>query len=502
VLLLDIALPVISASGEERIILPSTASGVTRAAVQLPRQGIDVKLSGGLLAERSESVASQPVNGESKWLAYGRGNEPLTFTWRRKLDDHRIEQPLRLRGSLVQLLGLGEDLTSIYAEVNVEVVQGAAREVRIQLPEKVNVNQVSGAMVADWEMKAGELSVTFLEPVEQTARFVITGETRTAREGQIQIPLLRLLHTERENGGVAVEVLGAGEIKDLQSQGLESADASDLGEMVSSRQSPSLAAFRLRSGDTKVERSLTLNIARYAQQAVLLANVEEARYQVLMSSEGKTLVQARYAIRNNQRNFLKITLPPGASIWSATLAGKPVRPGQAPDGNVLLPLEKSRAGDEAPVFAVEIVYLSREAAWSEKGQAKLLMPTLDLPISRTGLLLYHPLLFRVTPAPGAFRVQAYEDPFSSALGAPESSDFKELNHINGPGYGANSGGVIQTLAESFWSKSGTRTARTLPIKVSFPAFGPSVFLVSELTAENHAEEVELSYQHDKKGGVR
>ncbi|HLJ27490.1 MAG TPA: hypothetical protein VKY85_12330 [Candidatus Angelobacter sp.] len=402
VLLLDIALPVISASGEERIILPSTASGVTRAAVQLPRQGIDVKLSGGLLAERSESVASQPVNGESQWLAYGRGNEPLTFTWRRKLDDHRIGQPLRLRGSLVQLLGLGEDLTSIYAEVNLEVVQGAAREVTIQLPEKVNVNQVSGAMVADWEMKAGELSVTFLEPVEQTARFVITGETRTAREGQIQIPLLRLLHTERETGGVAVEVLGAGEIKDLQSQGLESADASDLGEMVSSRQSPSLVAFRLRSGDTKVERSLTLNIARYAQQAVLLANVEEARYQVLMSSEGKTLVQGRYAIRNNQRNFLKITLPPGASIWSATLAGKPVRPGQAPDGNVLLPLEKSRAGDEAPVFAVEIVYLNREAAWGEKGQAKLLLPSLDLPISRHWAALIPPAVVPYHARAGLF----------------------------------------------------------------------------------------------------
>ncbi|HLJ27491.1 MAG TPA: hypothetical protein VKY85_12335 [Candidatus Angelobacter sp.] len=99
-------------------------------------------------------------------------------------------------------------------------------------------------------------------------------------------------------------------------------------------------------------------------------------------------------------------------------------------------------------------------------------------------------------------MQAYEDPFSSALGAPGSVDLKELSHINGPEFGANSGGVIQTFAESFWSKSGTRTARTLPIKVSFPAFGPSVFLVSELTAENHAEEVELSYQHDKKGGVR
>jgi hypothetical protein len=274
VLLLDIALPVVTAAGEESIVLPSTASGVTQAQVELPRQGIEVRFSGGLLVKKSESPPSANVSGGSKWLAYGRGNEPLTFTWRKKLDDHRVEQPLRMRGSLVQLVGLSEDLTTLSAEADLDVNQGAAREVRIQLPEKFTVNRVSGAMVADWEMKNGELSVTFLEPVEQAAKFVITGEIRTARDGKIEIPLLRLLNAERETGGVAVEVLGAGEIKDLKYQGLESADASELGEMVSSRQSPSLVAFRFRSGDVKSRRSLNVDVARYAQQAVLLANVE------------------------------------------------------------------------------------------------------------------------------------------------------------------------------------------------------------------------------------
>ena len=101
VLLLDIALPVASSAGEESISLPATASGVTRASVQLLRQSVDIKLAGGLLAEKSESAT------ESKWIAYGRGNEPLTFTWRRKTEDHHATQPLRLRGSLTQLLGLG-----------------------------------------------------------------------------------------------------------------------------------------------------------------------------------------------------------------------------------------------------------------------------------------------------------------------------------------------------------------------------------------------------------
>ena len=177
VLLLDIAIPVASVTGEESIILPSTASGVTRASVHLPRQGVDVRLTGGLLSEKSESAT------ESNWIAYGRGNESLTFAWRRKTEDHRATLPLRMRGSLTQLLGLGEDSTSVNAEVNVEVTQGAARFASIQIPDNVTVNQVLGAMVADWEVKANELTVKFLEPVEQNARFVVTAETRSPREG-------------------------------------------------------------------------------------------------------------------------------------------------------------------------------------------------------------------------------------------------------------------------------------------------------------------------------
>jgi hypothetical protein len=517
-LLLDIAIPVASATGEESIALPSTASGVARASVQLARQGVDVRLTGGLLSEKSESAS------ESKWIAYGRGNEPLTFTWRRKTEDHRATQPLRMRVSLTQLLGLGEDSTSINAEVNLEVTQGAARVARIQIPDKVTINQVLGAMVADWEVKANELSVTFLEPVEQTARFVVTGETRSPREGEIDIPLLRFLNAERETGGVAVEVLGAGEIKDLKFEGLESADATDLGEMVSNRQSPSLAAFRFRSGDSKLTRSLSLNIARYTPQAVLMANVSEARYQVLISNEGKTLVQARYAVRNNQRNFLKITLPPGATLWSASLAGKALRPGQSPDGSLLLPLDKARAGEEAPEFAVEVVYLSRGTVWNDKGQFKLALPALDLPVSRTGLLVYHPPLFKVTPEPGAFRMEPYSSPISSALNPPVTYS------VTGSGIGPGVGGAVsafsvapappsadmdakdetklkrsQAATEALLDKFRTdslagKRAGILPIRVSFPAFGPSLYLVSELTGENQAPSAGLTYQHEKKAG--
>lgn len=512
---LKIALPVASTAGEESLTLPPSSSGVMRATIELPTEGVDVRLSGGLLPDRTATTAGR------KWVAFARGGEPLTFAWRRRTEDHRATQALRMRSGSTELVGLGEEATSINAEVNLEVTQGVATEVKLQLPESVTVNQVLGAMVADWESKAGELRVTFLEPVEQRARFVITGEVRTPRDGMIAIPLLRLTDSERETGGVAVEILGAGEIKEVQKEGLENADATDLGEMVASRQSPSLAAFRFRSGDTKANRSLSVNVARYTPQAVLMANVEEARYDVLVTSEGKTLVQARYAVRNNQRNFLKITLPQGAALWSAALAGTPVRPGQAPDGSVLLPLQKGRSGDQAPAFAVELVYLSRGAPWSDRGQVKFTLPALDLPVSRTGLHLYHPPLFHVTAEPGAFRTEAYAEPSSAVLAEIESG-------TTGAGVGGGAYSVspppppagpagtpsadqnapaqeagAQALVDQYRTKSlGSKVSGILPIRVSFPMFGPAIYLVSELTSENQSTSAELSYQKEKKGGAR
>jgi hypothetical protein len=209
------------------------------------------------------------------------------------------------------------------------------------------------------------------------------------------------------------------------------------------------------------------------------------------------------------------------------LGGKPVRPGQAPDGSLLLPLEKSRGGEDAAAFAVEILYLTKAAAWSEKGQEKVTLPALDLPISRTGLLFYYPPLFKVTAEAGTFRAQEYENPSSEVLEAAQVDRFtgngierlgngpKEFDRaeqfakLQAPPPVTDSDedrkkkDATQALLDTFREKSlAGKVTGILPINVAFPAFGPSIFLVSELTSENQFPAAEFSFARDKKGGVR
>ncbi|HSE32618.1 MAG TPA: hypothetical protein VLA93_13680 [Pyrinomonadaceae bacterium] len=495
VLTLKIVAPVSTVAGTDLLQLPASNSAVVRAAVEVARQGVDVRITGGLLMDHADTTTG------SRWIANGRGTEPLTFAWRRKIDEARSSQPLRMRGAVSQLIGLGEDSTQISAEVQIDVLQGMAQEVRLQLPDGFVVNQVSGATVTDWETRPRELVVVFIEPVQQTARFTLSGELRLPRSGKLDVPLIRLPGAERETGGIAVEVLGAGEIKERQANGLEEAEAAELGQLISSRQSPSLVAFRFPPAEGKSTRTLSIGVARYTPQAVLTANIEEANYSTLLTTDGKMLVQSRFAVRNNQRNFLKINLPANAVLWSASVAGRPIRPGRAPDGSLLLPLEKMKSGDDAAAFIVEVAYMDRTTPWVDRGRVRLTLMSVDLPISKSHLLVHHSPIFRLTAPPGlsgTFRVAPYEASAGVLQSGPSASVSNEP--ASTPTDATVSEGTRELVSKLRENKRGATPMRNLPLRVAFPHFGPSLFLISELTSENQTPVIDLDYQRDKKRG--
>jgi hypothetical protein len=496
VLTLKIVAPVTTVAGTDILHLPVSNSAISHATVELVRQGVDVRVTGGLLLEHSEAPTG------SRWKANGKGGEPLSFAWRRRVDDARANQPLRLRGAVTQVVGLGEDATQINAEVQLEVVQGLANEAVVQLPEQFTVNQVNGAMVADWDVSKRELKVSFIEAVANTVRFTLSGELHLPRAGKLDIPLIRLPLAERETGGVAVEVLGAGEIKERQTSGLEEAEASELGQLIASRPSPSLIAFRLLPAEGQSPRGLSLTVARYTPQAVLAANIDEAEYNALIAADGKILVQSRFAVRNNQRNFLKLNLPSTAVLWSAMVAGRPIRPGRGADGSLLLPLEKSRSGEEPPAFVVEISYLDRAPAWLDKGRTRLSLVSVDLPISKSRLLVHHPPLFRLSAVPGlsgSFRVTPFTEAESEAL---RSNPLSFRANASQPAEDLPSTITQQLVSKLPAAKHSARPARNLPLRFAFPHFGPSIFLVSELTSENQVPAIELDFSRDRKRDER
>ena len=495
VLTLDVVVPLTAGAGTESISLPASGSALSSVTLLVPRTGVALTVNGGFVAEQSETGSG------SRWVVYGSPGRPLTFHWKKRTDDRRSTLPLRTRARVTQLVALGEDATQITSSIQIDVTQGQARDVAIALPADLVVNQVSGPTVADWNVDRSQLTVTFLEPVTTQTSIVIGAELKAPREGAIAIPLVRVPAAERETGGVAVDVVGAGEIAGREPRGLEPADPSDLGDIVAGRESPSMVAFRFSPLPGAGTRSLTLNLTRYDSKAVLVANVEEARYDALLGEDGKVLVRARYALRNNQRSFLAVTLPSQSTLWSAALEGRAIRPGVGPNGAVLLPLKKGRTSEEAPVFVVELLYLQRAEAWLDRGDTRVALPAVDLPVSRTGLTLHHSPRYDVDPEAGSFRVDTDTGPWTpilrSAVEEPASSPMP-AEPPRGEGAAGGRGNELQILVDRFQKEAGRTRPGVVPIAISFPAIGPSVFLAAELTPEMQAPALDVQYR--KTGG--
>lgn len=513
VLSLDIVVPIEASAGIESMTLPPSSSALSAVTLVVPRTGLDLAVNGGFVAERTESAT------ENKWTVYGSPGRPLTFSWKRKVDDRRASLPLRTKARITELVALGEEVSLVTASVRIEVVQGVTRDVVLATPAGVSVNQVSGASVADWRQEQGSLTVTFLEPLSTTTSIVINADTRAPRDGTIAVPLIRMPAAERETGGVAVDVMGAGEINGQQPRGFDPADPSDLGDIVEGRESPSMVAFAFKPLAGNADRNLTVAVARFTDQAVLVANVEEARYEVLAGEDGKVLVRARYAVRNNQRAFLAVKLPPQSVLWSAMLAGRPIRPGLSADGGYLLPLQKGRTGENAPAFAVELVYLQRMTTWTDRGEARIDLPAVDLPVSRTGLRVHHSPRFAIEVKPGVFRTEADAGPWTVALRQPA-----EVTAHTGAGSDAGKGAAVagappppgnaaqaqlaaeaakvlerdalsgQALMDRYRRELGRTTAGVIPVNVKVPEIGPSFFAVAELTPESHGPALDLQYK--------
>lgn len=491
VIALEIVTPIASAGGLESMTLPPSASALSSVTLTVPRAGVDLTVGGGFVAEHTEGAT------ESRWTVYGAPGRPLAFSWKRKIDDRRSTLPLRTRARITQLVALGEESSQITASVRIDVVQGLAREVVLSTPEGVTVNQVSGATVAEWSQAPGVLTVSFLEPLTTATSLVVSAEIRAPRDGVVGIPLIRMPAAERETGGVAVDVVGAGEITGRQPRGFDPADPSDLGDIVAGRESPSMVAFGFTPLAGAAARALTVTVSRYTPKAVLIANVEEARYDVLVAEDGKRLVRARYAVRNNQRAFLALTLPPQSVLWSALLAGQPIRPGVSPEGAYLLPLQKGRTGENAPTFAVELVYLQRATAWTARGDARVELPAVDLPVSRTGLLVHYSPRFAVQPKPGAFRRETDPGPWSAAL-RTETTSLSVASAAPAPppppAMAGSDAGSFGGLVERFRKDMGKTTAGVVPVQVPLPDIGPSFFVAAELTAESQAPVLDLFYK--------
>jgi len=141
---------------------------------------------------------------------------------------------------------------------------------------------------------------------------------------------------------------------------------------------PLQAAFRYnrRAIDTP---KLNLEWTQFPDANILSAVAERATVTTLANVEGKSLTEVTLRVRNHAQQFIKVELPPGASLLSTEVEGERVKPVQGPDGS-RVPL--LRAGlDSSRAYTVSFVYQSSGSRFAKSGAYDMGLPKLDIPIN-------------------------------------------------------------------------------------------------------------------------
>jgi hypothetical protein len=180
---------------------------------------------------------------------------------------------------------------------------------------------------------------------------------------------------------------------------------------------------------------LTLEVKRFQDAPVLAAVAERAIATTLVTSEGRALTEVTLWIRNRAQPFLRVSLPPDASMLSVDIAGGPAKPVDGKDGT-RVPL--LRPGFRpAGAYAVSFVYLHAGSPFAKKGDMEMMLPRMDLPVGIVEWELFVPDRYRADRFEGSMIAAALAE---SAPSTASGSLSVVVGAGGGSGLGAGVGG--------------------------------------------------------------
>jgi hypothetical protein len=186
-----------------------------------------------------------------------------------------------------------------------------------------------------------------------------------------------------------------------------------------SRQSLSSAFRYQRTAD--VPPTLTMEVKRFPDAAVLAAVAERAVATTLVTPEGHALTEIMLWMRNRAQPFMKVTLPEGASLLSVEVGGSPASPVEGKDGSRVPLLRPGYRPDG--LYSVSFVYLHAGTPFAKKGDMQMTLPKMDVPVNVLEWELF---------VPDRYRVDRFD-------GNMLAADLFERATLIGVGYGIGSG---------------------------------------------------------------
>jgi hypothetical protein len=380
-----------SPSEEEapRLSFPVLETPMTLLSLRFPRPGLEVTV------EPSQGAEVVTRDGAT-WVAAALSpTSQVDVRWQKALPRESAGET-KIYLETETLFTVSDGALRAAWTLNYSILHRGARELSVRVPADWSILSAAADGLEDWKI-AGEgaertLALRLAFAKKGPLSVSIQGEKSLGKEETVELPRLKFPGVEREGGTLALEAKGAVEVEVPEFEGLTPLDPQELPPSLWGLASqPLLHAFRYSK-----PYALAVTVKRRPEAAVLTTTVDYANAVTLMTARGQAATRVSYQVRNNLKQYLTVKLPEGAELWSAFVAGQPVKPALDESGAYRIPLARSR-GDvpEGGGFPVELTYYARVPRFSWAGRRETVFPVPDAPVSRAFWSVYLPEDLRV-----------------------------------------------------------------------------------------------------------
>ena len=285
--------------------------------------------------------------------------------------------PAKLYSEVYHLISIDDDALKIISDINYNILHSEVDAVQIVIPENMNILSVTGEGVGEWHEVDQDgnrvIIVPFTYGKKGKVLVRVTSETPLTENGLANLfSGFEAAGTVRETGFVGIELNTSAEVIMPESSGLEKISIQKLPQVLINKSvKPLIMGFKY----VKHPFSIVLDIKKHEKIGVPIATINSASVVTLFTEDGKVVHRIEYMVRNSSKQFLEITLPDKADVWSVFVDKKPVESSINSNGKLLVPLIRSQSiNNKLGTFPVEIIYNMADDGFTFLGEQTSNLP--------------------------------------------------------------------------------------------------------------------------------
>lgn len=370
--------------------IPSTP--ITKVTLNIPKRNIKVNITNAQEIKTTQKDKYTKVEGYLIPASY------MHISWKKKLEE-KFRGPAKIYAELFNLLSIEADAIRVVSQVKLNIVQNKISGITLAVPSGYQILEVTGQGKNMWNVREekGEqfLEVPFEYPAEGQQYLTIKAEKILPEETMVaDFTGFKVLKVKREFGFIAGEIKSDAEAKVQEFEGLDRIDFGKIPAQLSGLSSrPVLFAFKY----IRHPYNIVVDITKYEKEEALSVIIDKANGITLFKEEGKLVHLLTFSMRNLWNQFLKLQLPPDASIWSVYVDGKREKASKDSSGKILIPLVRSQRENRDSglrPFKVELIYTQPAGKFFILGRKKSIFPATDVLINSLEWNFYLPVNYK------------------------------------------------------------------------------------------------------------